>query len=214
MTVMSAVIEISDIEWALVEDLFDPHRREGKPARYPRRDVVDAILFLARTGCQWRYLPTCYPPWEAVWQQVAALALERSLGEGHDSPGGADPHPTRTHRQADDGDDRRPDRSRRTCRAHVPRGWRTRGRSASRRSRRSTASSTSSRAGAGGGGCRAATRDSRRAPGPGSKWPPSPTYSDGSAWSRPERSGPARTTVRQSKARARQTASRLPRCGS
>jgi transposase len=30
---------------------------------------VDAILFLARTGCQWRYLPDRYPPWEAVWQQ-------------------------------------------------------------------------------------------------------------------------------------------------
>jgi len=66
---MSAVIEISDTEWALVEDMFDPPGREGKPARYPRRDVVDAILFLARTGCQWRYLPACYPPWEAGWQQ-------------------------------------------------------------------------------------------------------------------------------------------------
>jgi putative transposase len=66
---MSAIVEISDTEWALVEDLFDPPGREGKPARYPRRDVVDAILFLARTGCQWRYLPACYPPWEAVWQQ-------------------------------------------------------------------------------------------------------------------------------------------------
>jgi|BarGraNGADG00312_1021997.scaffolds.fasta_scaffold40426_1 putative transposase len=66
---MSAIIEISDTEWALIEDLFDPPGREGKPARYPRRDVVDAILFLARTGCQWRYLPAFYPPWEAVWQQ-------------------------------------------------------------------------------------------------------------------------------------------------
>ena len=56
---ISAVIEISDTEWALVEDMFDPPGREGKPARYPRRDVVDAILFLARTGCQWRYLPAC-----------------------------------------------------------------------------------------------------------------------------------------------------------
>jgi transposase len=52
---------------ARTEDLFDPPGREGKPAPYPRRDVVDAILFLARTGCQWRYLPGCYPPWEAVW---------------------------------------------------------------------------------------------------------------------------------------------------
>ena len=63
------MIEFDDAEWALVEDLFDPPKREGRPARYPRREMVEAILFLARTGCQWRYLPDRYPPWEAVWQQ-------------------------------------------------------------------------------------------------------------------------------------------------
>jgi len=63
------MIELSDAEWALVEDLFDPQGRRGVPARYLRRLMVDAILFLARTGCQWRYLPDSYPPWEAVWQQ-------------------------------------------------------------------------------------------------------------------------------------------------
>jgi putative transposase len=66
---MASMIEMDNAEWALVEDLFDPPRREGRPASYPRRQVVEAILFLARTGCQWRYLPACYPPWEAVWQQ-------------------------------------------------------------------------------------------------------------------------------------------------
>ena len=66
---MPSMIELDNAEWALVEDLFDPPGREGRPARYPRRDMFDAILFLARTGCQWRYLPARYPPWEAVWQQ-------------------------------------------------------------------------------------------------------------------------------------------------
>jgi transposase len=66
---MASMIELEDTEWALVEDLFDPPGREGAPARHPRRQVVEAILFLARTGCQWRYLPDRYPPWEAVWQQ-------------------------------------------------------------------------------------------------------------------------------------------------
>jgi putative transposase len=66
---MASMIELDNTEWALVEDLFDPLGREGAPARYPRRQIVDAILFLARTGCQLRYLPACYPPWEAVWQQ-------------------------------------------------------------------------------------------------------------------------------------------------
>lgn len=63
------MIELDDAEWARVEDLFDPPGREGRPATYPRRDMFDAMLFLARTGCQWRYLPDRYPPWPAVWQQ-------------------------------------------------------------------------------------------------------------------------------------------------
>jgi putative transposase len=66
---VSTLIELTDEQWALVWDLFDPKGRRGAPARFDRRQMVDAILFLARTGCQWRYLPDCYPPWPAVWQQ-------------------------------------------------------------------------------------------------------------------------------------------------
>src|SRR5450830_150814 len=104
---MSAVIEISDTEWALVEDLFDPPGREGMPARYPRRDVVDAILFLARTGCQWRYLPACYPALGGGLAAVAALAVQRRVGEGDDAARHPDPHAQGPDRQADHGDDRR-----------------------------------------------------------------------------------------------------------
>ncbi len=82
---MASMVELANSEWALVEDLFDPPKREGRPATYSRRDVVHAILFIARTGSQWRYLPACYPPWEAAWQQwrrwrasgVWAKAMER-----------------------------------------------------------------------------------------------------------------------------------------
>ncbi len=63
------VIQLSDAQWTLVEDLFDPPGRRGAPARIPRRQMVDSMLFLARTGCQWRYLPARYGPWGVVWQQ-------------------------------------------------------------------------------------------------------------------------------------------------
>ena len=66
---MATVIELTDDEWGLVKDLFDPQGRRGVPERYSRREMVDAMLFLARTGIQWRYLPERYPPWSAVWQQ-------------------------------------------------------------------------------------------------------------------------------------------------
>ena len=66
---MGAVVELTDEEQGLVEALFDPPVHRGVKGTIPRRDIVDAILWVARTGCQWRYLPACNPPWETVWQQ-------------------------------------------------------------------------------------------------------------------------------------------------
>ncbi|MGH2468342.1 MAG: IS5 family transposase [Candidatus Limnocylindrales bacterium] len=66
---MSNPIALTDAQWTLVADLFDPPGRRGPPARYPRRAMVEAMLFIARTGCQWRYLPERYPPWNSVWKQ-------------------------------------------------------------------------------------------------------------------------------------------------
>lgn len=66
---MAFSIELSDEQWRRVADLFDPPARRGAPARIARRQMVDAMLFLARTGCQWRYLPDRFGAWGAVWQQ-------------------------------------------------------------------------------------------------------------------------------------------------
>ncbi len=82
---MSFAIALSDEQWELVADLFEPPGRRGAPAVIPRRQMVDAMLFLARTGCQWRYLPEPYGAWTAVWAQwrrwrtngVCAAAMTR-----------------------------------------------------------------------------------------------------------------------------------------
>jgi transposase len=66
---MSFAIALSDEQWELVADLFDPPGRRGAPAQIHRRQMVDAMLFIARTGCQWRYLPERYGAWTAVWAQ-------------------------------------------------------------------------------------------------------------------------------------------------
>lgn len=66
---MAYSIAITDEAWKLVSHLFDPPGRRGAPATTDRRQMVDAMLFLARTGCQWRYLPERFGSWGAVWQQ-------------------------------------------------------------------------------------------------------------------------------------------------
>jgi len=66
---MSFAIALTDEQWELVADLFDPPARRGAPAIIPRRQMVEAMLFIARTGVQWRYLPERYGEWTAVWAQ-------------------------------------------------------------------------------------------------------------------------------------------------
>ncbi len=61
--------ELTDEQWNLVAGIFDPPNRRGAPARTDRRQMVDAMLYLARTGVQWRFLPDRFGPWGAVWQQ-------------------------------------------------------------------------------------------------------------------------------------------------
>jgi transposase len=59
--------DLSDAEWAILEPLVPPPRPGGRPPRHPRREIVNAILYVLRTGCQWRALPHDLPPWGTVW---------------------------------------------------------------------------------------------------------------------------------------------------
>jgi transposase len=61
--------DISDDEWELVADLVAPLWKRGemgRPSTVDRRRVVDAIFYVAATGCQWRALPAGYPNWNTV----------------------------------------------------------------------------------------------------------------------------------------------------
>ena len=66
--------DLADEEWALVEPLLPPERKVS------RRAVLDAILYVLTTGCQWRQLPTDLPPKSTVhdylidWQSDGTLA--------------------------------------------------------------------------------------------------------------------------------------------
>jgi putative transposase len=58
--------DLTDEQWALVEPVI-PVYPGGRPRKTAMRDVVNAIFYIARTGCQWRYLPQDLPPRSTVW---------------------------------------------------------------------------------------------------------------------------------------------------
>lgn len=69
--------DLSDERWALIEPVISAWKRRhpsvsGHQGRYAMREIVNAILYQARTGCQWRYLPHDLPPSSAVYYYFAA----------------------------------------------------------------------------------------------------------------------------------------------
>src|SRR6266436_5984914 len=59
--------DVTDEQWALIEALIPVHPG-GRPRKTDVRDVLDAIFYLLRAGCQWRYLPKDFPPKSTVWR--------------------------------------------------------------------------------------------------------------------------------------------------
>jgi transposase len=58
--------DVTDQEWAQIEALLPPPKRLGRPRTTTLRAVVNALLYLLTTGCQWRLLPKEFPPFSTV----------------------------------------------------------------------------------------------------------------------------------------------------
>ena len=64
---MSYPTDVTDAQWALLEPVLGRGSRGPRPA-LDRRTVLNAILYQARTGCQWRYLPAEFGKWNSIWK--------------------------------------------------------------------------------------------------------------------------------------------------
>ena len=58
--------DTTDEEWAIVSPFLLLEHRRGRPRRTDLRAVVNAIFYIAETGCQWRMLPKDFPPFTTV----------------------------------------------------------------------------------------------------------------------------------------------------
>ena len=74
----------TDEQWALIRP-FIPVYPGGRPRKTAMRDVVDAIFYILRTGCQWRYLPTDFPPRSTVWGYFNEWRHNGTLDTIHDT---------------------------------------------------------------------------------------------------------------------------------
>ena len=58
--------DLTDEQWHILEPMIPPEKHGGRHRTVNMREVVNAILYILRTGCQWRNLPHDFPPWGTV----------------------------------------------------------------------------------------------------------------------------------------------------
>jgi putative transposase len=59
--------DLTNAQWRILEPLVPAPAPNGRPVDYPRREIVNAIFYVVRTGCAWRHLPHDFPPWPIVY---------------------------------------------------------------------------------------------------------------------------------------------------
>ena len=80
--------DLSDKEWELIQPYVPEAKPGGRPAKYPRREILNGIFYILRGGCAWRLLPHDLPPWQIVyhyfwvWRQDGTWPVMHDLLRG------------------------------------------------------------------------------------------------------------------------------------
>jgi putative transposase len=92
---------LSDVEWECLQRHLPPSPKRGRPPTHPLRAIFDAIFYVLRTGCPWRYLPANFPSWQTVFYHFRGYRLRgtwtlllRTLHQAERERQGRHPHPS------------------------------------------------------------------------------------------------------------------------
>ncbi|WP_243349094.1 IS5 family transposase [Parabacteroides sp. FAFU027] len=71
---------LTDSQWSLIEGVFNNKR----PRKHKLRDILNAIFYLLKTGCQWRMLPFNFPPWQTVYYYLTVWRHNETIDRIHE----------------------------------------------------------------------------------------------------------------------------------
>jgi putative transposase len=77
--------DLTDEQWQLIQPLLPRPAKVGAPQRIARRRVLNAIFYVNRSGCAWRYLPADFPKWRTVYGIFWLWRLDGTWRQIHDS---------------------------------------------------------------------------------------------------------------------------------
>ena len=77
--------DLTDEEWAHVEPLIPPAKRGGRKREAKMREVLNGVMYVPGTGCQWRYIPKDLPPKSTVYRYFCGWGWSGALDRIHDA---------------------------------------------------------------------------------------------------------------------------------
>jgi putative transposase len=93
--------DLTDPQWNSLQPLLPPAKKRGRPREVDLREIINGIVYLNRTGCQWRALPHDLPPWPTVHDYYRRFrragvwpAINDALVKEVRTQAGADPEPS------------------------------------------------------------------------------------------------------------------------
>ena len=68
--------DLSDAEWSLLEPHLPVPKRRGRPRVHSPREILNAVFYVLKSGCQWRLLPREFPPWKTVFHYFRTWRID------------------------------------------------------------------------------------------------------------------------------------------
>jgi len=75
--------DLSDAEWACLEEHLPAPKIGGRPRAHPVREILDAVFYVVRGGCAWRLLPHEFPPWKTVYHYFRLWRIDGTWERMH-----------------------------------------------------------------------------------------------------------------------------------
>lgn len=82
---MDYLTDLTDDQWALIEPIIAPQEGPGRPREVDLRRVIDALMYMDRTGCHWRMFPHDFPPSGTIRYYFDKWNTDGTLLEIHDT---------------------------------------------------------------------------------------------------------------------------------
>jgi putative transposase len=77
--------DLTDAQWKIISSLIPPPKPGGRPRTTDVREVINGILYLLKSGCQWRLLPGDFPNWPIVYYYFKTWKKDGTWKKIHDA---------------------------------------------------------------------------------------------------------------------------------